>query len=422
MVASSSSSALLIKGYLPVRLSFPSQDGIGGGGEDMDETFFFVREHQGRSAPAADGDSNTTPTKSGSTLFVANAPVIPGVSTKILLSSIFGRFADVTRITAVQNPRAAAMAVAAANNNEDGMTAASPSSAFNWTDKEDMFQPTFLPPIFSSLEGKYAHVVFSSAKEMKKAKKELEDLMTTTTNSGKKGGSRRRSKGRNIKKGKNTHDYDDDEEQQQTDTPQALIIDKLEIQSLSDESHRQRDEVLKNALKGDSDDDTDDDEYREAMVENTNNNNKPKKYAGVLAVANRYRETSKLLRNRSKLMEECNVVMQAYEDAEEAKRKAQQVAKSEPDDDGFVTISYSGAVGSKIELEQSITATTPSRRKGNKRSRKKKEAMGSNELKDFYRFQRKDNRKRTMEDLRRQFEEDVRKVKRLKEEKEYRPF
>merc|ERR1712195_387685 len=98
---------------------------------------------------------------------------------------------------------AAAMAVAAANNNyEDGiMTAASPSSAFNWTDKEDMFQPTFLPPIFSSLEGKYAHVVFSSAKEMKKAKKELEDLMTTTTNSGKKG---RRSKGRNNKKGKNT--------------------------------------------------------------------------------------------------------------------------------------------------------------------------------------------------------------------------
>jgi ribosomal RNA-processing protein 7 len=423
MVASSSSSAPLIKGYLPVRLSFPSQDGVGGGGggEGMDETFFFVREHQGRSAAAAaDGDSNSnTSTKSGSTLFVANAPVIPGVSTKILLSSIFGRFADVTRITAVQNPRAAAMAVAAANNNEDGMTAASPSSAFNWTDKEDMFQPTFLPPIFSSLEGKYAHVVFSSAKEMKKAKKELEDLMTTTTtNSGKKSGSRRRSKGRS-KKGEN----DEDEGQQQDGTPRALIIDKLEIQSLSDESHRQRDEVLKNALKGDSDDDTDDDEYREAMVENTNNNNnKTRKYAGVLAVANRYRETSKLLRNRSKLMEECNVVMQAYEDAEEAKRKAQQVAKSEPDDDGFVTISYSGAVGSKIELEQSITATTPSRRKGNKRSRKKKEAMGSNELKDFYRFQRKDNRKRTMEDLRRQFEEDVRKVKRLKEEKEYRPF
>ncbi|OEU13066.1 hypothetical protein FRACYDRAFT_276509 [Fragilariopsis cylindrus CCMP1102] len=376
MVSSSSSSAPLIKGYLPVRLSFPSQDGIGG--EDMDETFFFVREHQGRSAPAGNGDSNnTTPTKSGSTLFVANAPVIPGVSTKILLSSIFGRFADVTRITAVQNPRAAAMAVAAANNNyEDGiMTAASPSTAFNWTDKEDMFQPTFLPPIFSLLEGKYAHVVFN----------------------------------------------EDEEEQQLNDTPQALIIDKLEIQSLSDESHRQHDEVLKNALKGDSDDDTDDDEYREAMVGNTNNK-KPKKYAGVLAVANRYRETSKLLRNRSKLMEECNVVMQAYEDAEEAKRKAQEVAKSEPDDDGFVTISYSGAVGSKIELEQSITATTPSRKKGNKRSRKKKEAMGSNELKDFYRFQRKDNRKRTMEDLRRQFEEDVRKVKRLKEEKEYRPF
>ena len=121
-------------------------------------------------------------------------------------------------------------------------------------------------------------------------------------------------------------------------------------------------------------------------------------------------------------MEECNLVMQAYEDAEEAKRRAQEAQKAEPDGDGFVTVSYSSNVGSKIEFEQSATATTPSRRKGNKRNRKKKEAVGSGELQDFYRFQRSDTRKRTMMDLRRQFEEDVRKVKRLKEEKEYRPF
>ena len=121
-------------------------------------------------------------------------------------------------------------------------------------------------------------------------------------------------------------------------------------------------------------------------------------------------------------MEECNAVMQAYEDAEEKKRLAQEAAKAAPDDDGFITVSYSNAVGSKVEFEQSATATTPSRRKGNKRSRKKKEAVGSGQLKDFYRFQRAESRKRTMEDLRRKFEEDVRKVKRLKEEKEYRPF
>jgi len=207
----------------------------------------------------------------------------------------------------------------------------------------------------------------------------------------------------------------------------ALILDKLELQTLSDESLRQREETFRNVLYEDKFDDTEDFVTDDAIdnftaVDNTNSDSKTRKHAGVLAVAQRYRESCKFLKSRSKLMGECNAVMQAYEEAEEAKRRAQEAAKAEPDDDGFVTVSYSNAVGSKIEFEQSATATTPSRRKGNKRSRKKKETIGSGELKDFYRFQRADNRKRTMEDLRKQFEEDVRKVKRLKEEKEYRPF
>ena len=419
MPALSSSTAPLIKGYLPVRLRLPRQPQLvrREGDDDTEDTFFFVREHQGKSAD--DTNETTTTTKRGTTLFVANAPVVPGVSTKILLKSIFGRFADVTRITAVQNPRAAASAVEAAD--QDGVTGTmtTASSSFAWSDKEAMFQPTFLPPILSSSEGKYAHVVFSSAKEMKKAKKELEDLMTpTTTSAG--NASRRRSKGRN-------NNTNGDEQEQQ-----ALILDKLELQTLSDESQRQREEMLRNddtdEEYGDSDNDNDfqavTKKERFAIIagNDANSNKASRKYAGVLAVAQRYRESCKFLKSRSKLMEECNAVMQAYEDAEEAKRRAQDAAKAEPDDDGFVTVSYSNAVGSKIEFEQSATATTPSRRKGNKRSRKKKEAVGSGELQDFYRFQRSDNRKRTMQDLRRQFEEDVRKVKRLKEEKEYRPF
>ena len=122
------------------------------------------------------------------------------------------------------------------------------------------------------------------------------------------------------------------------------------------------------------------------------------------------------------MLEECNAVMQAYEDAEDAKKRAQAAAKAQPDDDGFVTVSYSNAVGSKSELEQSVTATTPSRRKGNKRTRKKKDAVGAQQLDDFYRFQRKESRKRTMDELRKQFQLDLEKVKRLKEEKQYRPF
>ena len=48
--------------------------------------------------------------------------------------------------------------------------------------------------------------------------------------------------------------------------------------------------------------------------------------------------------------------------------------------------------------------------------------MGSAELKDFYRFQTKESRKRGILELRKRFEEDLVRVKKLKEEKAYRPF
>mmetsp|Transcript_9611 Transcript_9611/g.17522 ORF Transcript_9611/g.17522 Transcript_9611/m.17522 type:complete len:452 (+) Transcript_9611:108-1463(+) len=447
--SSTSSSVPLIKGYLPVRLRIPvpserrttTTTTSGSEGEhqnvSMDETFFYVREHRGKqqqsTEPATEEEETKVSTKSGTTtttatLFVANAPIIPGISTKILLKSIFGRFADVTRVTVVQNPRAAAatLAIVASLGGEPKTTPASFSSSSSassltaWSDKSEFFYPTFLPPIMSSKEGKYAHVVFGSVKEMKKAKKALEDLMTPGS-SHNKGGSRNRRNRRS--KGK--HDDKDIGTEEATDkNGPALELDSIEIQTLSDESLRQWEERRRNVLgiasADDSDDDGDYDVFNTETSKIANSNNSSvRKHASVLAVAHRYQESCKLL-SRSKLLEECNLVMQAYEEAEEAKRRAQEAARSQPDEDGFVTVSYSNAVGSKVELEESATATTPSRRKGNKRSRKKKE--GSKELTDFYRFQRRENRKRTMEDLRKQFDEDLKKVKRMKDEKQYRPF
>ena len=385
--SSSSSSASLIKGYLPVRFRVPKQPQLLREKSDdeinTEDTFFFIRE-----------DTSAVTTKRGTTLFVANVPVIPGVYTKCLLKSIFGRFAVVKRVIVVENPR-----FSSSSTSKEEDSAVSRPSLVAWSDDYGPpYQPTFLPPILSNSEGKYAHIVFSCPKELKKAKNELEKLMT-----------KRRS---HIE-----------------DQTRALIIDKLEIQTLFDESQRQYNEIMKKKMKWDgSSGNCIDDEYGDRdddvlSLEAGENYilklNKFTKHGGILAVANRYLETNRLFQNRSKLMDECNYVMQAYEDAEEAKKKAQELAKSEPDDDGFVTVTYSSAVGSKIELE---TETNASRRKGNKRSRKKRAPIGSHELKDFYRFQRKDNRKRVMEDLRKQFEEDVRKVKRMKEEKEYRPF
>ncbi|KAL3906702.1 MAG: hypothetical protein SGARI_003880, partial [Bacillariaceae sp.] len=401
MASPSSSSAPLIKGYLPVRLRIPASakrgSSIGKSIEDSsssnEESFLYVREHRGKQQHDDGGSSSLKSHKHGTTLFVANAPVVPGISTKLLLKSLFGRFASVQRVTVVQNPRGGnateSTSVAVMDHNSQ--------IAFDWTAGDgdsstavtSSFYPTFLPPILS--EGKFAHVVFETPKDLKRAKKALEDTMKSA----------RRSKN---KRHKTT-----------TNSGGAIELDEIEIQTLADESHRQWEEQRRGVVKGtdDSGDESDSDNDEAAS---DSKQQEVLSRGGVLAVAQRYRDSLQLL-SRSRLMEECNKVMTAYEEAEDTKRRQQVAANAQPDDDGFVTVSYAAAVGSKAELEQSMTATTPSRRKGNKRSRKKKEAIGSTELKDFYRFQRRENRKRTMDDLRKQFEEDLKRVKRLKEEK-----
>lgn len=363
--SSSSSSVPLIKGYLPVRLLLPPTWTT----EYHDETYFYVREHQARSSTAAvDDETTSTPSKRKSTLFVANAPVVPGVSTKILLQSLFGRFADVARVTVVQNPRGDH------HSSDNNNTSSSKDTSLQWCTK--FHDPTFLPPIYS--EGKFAHIVFETPKSMKKALRAMQDAMKKASGKEKKG------------------------------ARPGLVLEKIEIQTLADETSRIYREERRKDLGMSSDDDED-----VAMDEAT----------GIYAVAARYRATCAEL-SRDKLLEQCNKVMQEYEDAEETKKRAQDLARSQPDDDGFITVSYSGAVGSQVDLEVSKHATgnTPMRRKGNMRSRKKKEANGSKELEDFYRFQRRENKKRSLEDLRAQFEEDLRRVKRMKEERHYRPF
>jgi ribosomal RNA-processing protein 7 len=448
MPSTSSSSSPLIKGYLPVRLRLPTvitsqrrlDDGDGDDddrtgshpSDGVDHTYFFVREHQGKATPAvSSGPSSgtdatskssattTTATKSGTTLFVANAPVVPGISTKILLKSIFGRFADVTRVTVVETPRGggavgdgASLVGGGTDAATRDLTSSSSSSSTGLSfDKDDSyFYPSCLPHSFS--EGKFAHVVFASAKELKRAKRALEDAMAGRTNRASEGGRTNRRTG-----------YDGDGDS--AGLPPALSLDRIEIQSLSDESLRRWEEERRRVVPGynqaGDDGDSDDDQF--GLSDSTSKRTKRHHSSGLMAVAHRYQQSCRVL-TRDRLLQECNAVMESYEVAELARRQAQEVARSQPDDDGFVTVTYSGggAVGTKSEMEESLTATTPSRRKGNKRTRKKKEAAGSAELTDFYRFQRKENRKRTMDDLRRQFDDDLKRVRRLKEEKQYRPF
>jgi ribosomal RNA-processing protein 7 len=160
---------------------------------------------------------------------------------------------------------------------------------------------------------------------------------------------------------------------------------------------------------------------REDEEDDESDDHEANKKIGIFAIAERYHSSANRM-SRAELLEECNAVIQAYEDSEEEKKRAQEVARLEADEDGFVTVSYSAAVGSKNELDESMDPTSHSRRKGNKRSRGNKKVSGSEELTDFYRFQRRDNRKRSLEDLRTQFKEDLKRVKRMKEDRQYRPF
>lgn len=137
---------------------------------------------------------------------------------------------------------------------------------------------------------------------------------------------------------------------------------------------------------------------------------------GILAVASRYRHGCDRL---STLMDECNAVMAEYEEKEEADRRTREASAAEPDDDGFVTVTYGSQVGSQKELD---TDASHRRSKGQRRSRKKKKRDGPQTFDDFYRFQTKVNRKRSLHELRQRFEEDIAKVKRMKEERQYRPF
>ena len=129
---------------------------------------------------------------------------------------------------------------------------------------------------------------------------------------------------------------------------------------------------------------------------------------------------------RAQLLEECNRVVQAWEDQMEVEQRRLQVAAQEPDDDGFVTVTTTTTTTSAPTLE-----TAPNARGGRRSntasrggSRKKKKTMsGAQPLSDFYRFQTKETRKRSLQELRERFEQDLAKVQKRRQERQYaQPF
>ncbi|KAL3780305.1 hypothetical protein HJC23_010567, partial [Cyclotella cryptica] len=259
-----------IKGHIPIRIALPPPiPGI-----PPFTTFLYVKEHitKHKGSNASDVSS--------STLFVANAPANGPICRNLFLQSFFQWYGDVVRVSVAQDPGGDEI-----RNMEKG-------------------------------DGKFAHVVFSSGKERKRAWKAL-----------------------------------------------------LEDIAWSEEGILQLD-----------------DEIMEALVEKT-----------------------RILQH----LELCNKAMSAYEHTEaEAERRAKQLAE-QPDEDGFITVTHGSSTpsfGAANDLEKQQHHEVGKRGMDPRGTGNKKWTIAQ-ELK-----------KKEMQDLKARFEEDLEKVKKMKEERAFWPF
>jgi len=103
--------------------------------------------------------------------------------------------------------------------------------------------------------------------------------------------------------------------------------------------------------------------------------------------------------NRVELQSLVDTALTRFNEAESARMLPLKRLHSEPDEDGFITVT-------RRERDEPVVA-------------KKNKSM---DLEDFYRFQKREKREKRMDELRRKFEEDKLKVERAKEGRKFKPF
>jgi ribosomal RNA-processing protein 7 len=106
--------------------------------------------------------------------------------------------------------------------------------------------------------------------------------------------------------------------------------------------------------------------------------------------------------DRAALLRSVNDFMTVFEQVGEARRREEARRLSEPDEDGFVTVSHGPKLNS-LAREEELKALV-------EREKKKNEG-----LEDFYRFQSREKRKEKQNQLLRAFDEDKRKLRDIKE-------
>lgn len=402
----------------------------------LNETIFYIKEHQ-------ETNSATNNKNANATLFVLNVPFVPNIKSELLLKSIFGRYGDITRVTILPNNfkssiRKQQQKNTTENNNNGLGNIIHDNDNNNDMDDNRLLQSwtsryCSMPSYFNSNNstntitttedndyfGKFAHVVFKSRKDMKRTISALVNIM----------------------KENRTNNVDNSNDDNDTWIPPALVIDRIEIQTLTDattEQQRLKSGMYLNEYDDDDDNDDNDNSKKKKKKKDTSSCN------SIITIANRYRNT---IPNRIDLLNECNAIMDEYEDKEQQEQHRLQQLKSQTDEDGFTMVTYSANkryTGTKRQYEQGedddnegddddinnddtnhqLTTTTTNYtstiRRGNKQQRsrssnnKKKKGNymgGANELNDFYSFQLKDTRQKIVQSLRSQFEQDIQNMK-----------
>ena len=109
--------------------------------------------------------------------------------------------------------------------------------------------------------------------------------------------------------------------------------------------------------------------------------------------------------------------MKDFEEMEKLEKFRELEAEAAVDDDGFTM------VNSRNKRKKSNDDSKNNKsNKGRKRTRKNAGTAGSNELKDFYRFQVREQKRDTLLSLREKFAKDQEKIASLKAARKFNPF
>ncbi|KAL2919201.1 hypothetical protein HK105_201476 [Polyrhizophydium stewartii] len=118
----------------------------------------------------------------------------------------------------------------------------------------------------------------------------------------------------------------------------------------------------------------------------------------------------------SSLQTQVDHAMALFEDAEERARRELESRHNVPDEDGFVLVTR--GAGRRNMHSDGHGASVGVARADEAKSLKPKEKG----LVDFYRFQKRENKRNQLADLRRKFEEDKAKIATLKTKRRFRPY